>query len=162
MKTEQIIRITLIIVLLSLLKVPSGVSAQEVQPDDIVGTWLIEEDGHPVEKIEVYECDSLYCGKIVWINNPDSSHTPALDKKNKNEELRNRPLLGLEILKGYKFDGEDCWKDGKLYAHRKGKTVSPELTLIDKDHLKIEIKLLFFKKSFTWKRLVTENGRPQQ
>lgn len=153
MRTAHIIRGTFIILLLSLLGVPSGVYAQEVQADDIVGTWLIEEDGNPVEKIEVYKCDSFYCGKIVWINNPDSSHTPALDKKNKNEELRNRPLLDLEIVKSYKFDGKDCWKDGELYAHRKGKTVSPKLTLIDKDHLKIEIKLLFFKKSFTWKRL---------
>lgn len=153
MKTDGIIRRALIVLLLLFVGVPSGVCAQEVQADDIVGTWLIEEDGKPVEKIEVYKCDSLYCGKIVWISNPDSSHTPALDKKNKNEEMRNRPLLGLEILRSYKFDGEDCWKDGKLYAHRKGKTVSPKLTLIDKDHLKIEIKLLFFKKSFTWKRL---------
>lgn len=159
MKTTLIIRIirrTLIILLLSHLGVPSGVYAQEVQADDIVGTWLIEEDGIPVEKIEVYKCDSLYCGKIVWINNPDSSKSPALDRKNKNKELQNRPLLNLEILKDYKFDGEDCWKDGKLYAHRKGKTVSPKLTLIDKNHMKIEIKLLFLKKSFTWKRVLID------
>lgn len=156
MKIEYVLRGTLIVLLLSFLGVPSGVYAQKAQADDIVGTWLIEEEGNPAEKIEVYKCDSLYCGKIIWINNSDSSHTTALDKKNKNEELRNRPLLGLEILKGYKFDGQDCWKDGSLYAHRKGKTVSPKLTLVDENHLKIEIKLLFLKKTFIWKRLPTE------
>lgn len=156
MKTDGIVRTALIVLLLSFVGVPSGVYAQAVHADDIVGTWLIEEDGKPVEKVEVYKCDTSYCGKIVWINNPDSFHTPALDKINKNKELQDRPLIGLEILKDYRFDGEDCWKDGELYAHRKGKTVSPKMTLVDENHLKIEIKLLFFKKSFTWKRIAAE------
>ena len=122
-------------------------------PDDILGIWLIEEDGEPIEKIEISKCGDMYCGKIIWIKQMDTTGNPIVDKKNKKKELRNRPLLGLDVLKNYKFDGKDTWQDGEFYAHRKGKTVSPKLTLIDKQHLRIQVKILFVKKSFVWKRV---------
>ena len=123
-----------------------------INPDQITGIWLIEEDGETVEKIEIYKRDGLYFGTIIWIRPSDSTGDPAVDKKNKTKELRNRPLLGLEVMKGFAFDGKETWRDGKVYAHRKGKTVSPKLTLVDEDHLKIQVKLLFVKKSFVWQR----------
>ncbi len=131
----------------------SMISAGETKPDDIIGVWVIEENGKPVEKIEIYKCGDRYCGKIVWIKQSDTTGNPLVDNKNKKKELRSRPLLGLEVLKDYRFDGKDTWRGGELYAHRKGKTVSPKLTLIDKRHLKIQIKFLFVKKSFVWKRV---------
>lgn len=160
MRIEHMISRTLIILMFLLWGTPLDVSSQKVQADDIVGTWIIEEDGEPTEKIEIYKCDSLYCGKIVWLNNPDSSEGPALDKKNKNRELRDRPLIELEIMRNFRFNGKNRWDDGALYAHRKGRTVSPKLTLIDKNHLKIEVKILFLKKSFVWKRLLQGQDSP--
>ena len=142
------------VVLLGLFLSFSNVSANETVPDDIIGIWLIEEDGEPVEKIEIFKCGDLYCGKIVWIKQPDSTGNPVVDEKNSRKELKNRPLLGLEVIKDYRFDGKDTWKDGKFYAHRKGKTVSPKLTLIDDQHLKIQVKILFVKKSFVWQRVL--------
>lgn len=134
----------------------SVATASEVKPDDIVGVWLIEEDGEAVEKVEIYRCEEKYCGKIVWLKSQEATDNPVTDEKNKSEELRNRPLLGLEVLQGYEFDGESTWRDGKFYAHRKGKTVSPKMTLIDKNQLKIQVKILFVKKSFVWKRFLTQ------
>ncbi len=128
------------------------ISAAVPEADDIIGVWLIEDKGEVVEKIEIYKCDELFCGKIIWIKQTDSTETVMVDKKNKDKKLRNRPLLGLEVLKNYKFDGKNTWRDGKFYAHRKGRTVSPKLTLIDENHLKIQVKILFVKKSFVWKR----------
>lgn len=131
----------------------SVAAADEVKPDDIVGIWLIEEDGEAVEKVEIYRCEEKYCGKIVWLKSQEGTDVPVTDEKNKSEDLRNRPLLGLEVLRGYEFDGESAWREGEFYAYRKGKTVSPKLTLIDENHLKIQIKILFLKKSFEWKRV---------
>lgn len=127
-------------------------AAEDVNPDDIVGIWLIEEDDEIVEKVEIYQCDDRYCGRIVWLKAQEESETPVTDVKNKSEELRERSLLGLEVLRDYEFDGEDTWREGEFYAYRKGKTVSPKLTLIDENHLKIQVKILFIKKSFVWLR----------
>jgi len=134
----------------------SVATATEVKPDNIVGVWLIEEDGEAVEKVEIYRCEEKYCGKIVWLKSQEATDNPVTDEKNKSEDLRNRPLLGLEVLQGYEFDGESTWRGGKFYAHRKGKTVSPKLTLIDENQLKIQVKILFVKKSFVWKRFLTQ------
>ncbi len=124
----------------------------EVNPDDIVGIWLLKEEGQTVEKVQIYPCGESYCGKIVWLRSQEGTDIPVTDRKNKAAELRNRPLMGLEVLQGYKFDGKQTWRGGKFYAYRKGKTVSPKLTLIDADHLKIQVKILFVKKSFVWQR----------
>ena len=85
----------------------SMAATDEVKPDDIVGIWLIAEDGEVVEKVEIYQCEDRYCGKIVWLKAQEGSETPVADSKNKSEELRGRPLLGLEVLHGYEFNGED-------------------------------------------------------
>ncbi len=130
----------------------SMATAGEVKPDDIVGIWLIEEDGEAVEKVEIYRCENRYCGKIVWLKSQEGINVPVTDVKNKSEALQDRPLLGLEVLRGYEFDGENAWHDGEFYAYRKGKTVAPKLTLIDENHLKIQVKILFIKKSFVWTR----------
>ena len=132
----------------------SPATAAEIKPDDIVGVWLIEKDGEAVEKVEIYQCEGMYCGKIVWLKAQEGTDAPVTDEKNKSDELRDRPLLGLEVLRGYEFDGESTWHDGKFYAYRKGKTVSPKLTLVDENHLKIQVKILFVKKSFVWRRVI--------
>lgn len=145
-------RITFVSILCLLFFI-SVAAADEVKPDDIVGIWLIEEDGEAVEKVEIYRCEEKYCGKIVWLKSQEGTDVPVTDEKNKSEDLRDRPLLGLEVMRDFKFDGESGWRDGKFYAYRKGKTVSPKLTLIDENHLKIQVKILFLKKSFEWTRV---------
>ncbi len=138
---------------LCLLFLVAAAVAGDVKPDDIVGVWLIEDDGEAVEKVEIYRSEGLYRGKIVWLKSQEGTDIPVTDKKNKSEDLRDRPLLGLEVMRGYAFDGEATWRSGKFYAHRKGRTVSPKLTLIDENHLKIQVKILFVKKSFVWERV---------
>ena len=150
--TNRYIRLTALS-LFCLLSPVTMTMAGPVSPDDILGTWLITEDDEAVEKVEITKCGDFYCGKIVWLKAQDESDTPVTDLKNKADDLKDRPLVGLEVLQSYQFDGEDTWRDGKFYAYRKGKTVSPKLTLIDKDHLKIQVKILFVKKSFVWERV---------
>lgn len=126
----------------------------------IVGQWLVEEDNEPIEIIEIYPCGDEFCGKIVWTALSEGKDQEARDAKNPNKKLRNRLLEGLEVLTGYSYDGENVWHDGELYAHRKGKTVSPKFTLISQDSLKAEVKFLFISKSFIWTRVVGGNKKP--
>ena len=119
----------------------------------IVGQWLIEEDGEPMEVIEIYPCGEEFCGKVIWTANFEGPEEEARDVNNPDEKLRDRSLLGLEVLTGYTYQGDNSWQEGKLYVHRKGKTLSPKFALVSQDTLKAQVKFLFITKSFDWVRV---------
>ncbi|MGB3588981.1 MAG: DUF2147 domain-containing protein [Tunicatimonas sp.] len=90
--------------------------------DAVVGEWNTSENR---AKIEVYNCGESYCGKIVWLkepNNPDGS--TKLDKENPDEAFRTRPIVGTEILKELEYDGDGEYEDGEIYDPESGKTYS--------------------------------------
>ncbi|MFK7906537.1 MAG: DUF2147 domain-containing protein [Chitinophagales bacterium] len=96
--------------------------------DAIVGTWLVpEKDG----KIKVYKKGDTYFGEIIWIAEPNNADgTPRKDIQNIDESLRSQPIVGLQVLEGFKYDaGEDEWIDGTVYNSRSGKTYSGYIKL---------------------------------
>ena len=146
---------TMLIGVLALSIIASSALAESADSaaNRIVGQWLIEEDGEAMEVIEIYPCGEEFCGKIVWTANSEGSEQAARDVNNPEEELRDRPLLGLEVLTGYSYQGDGSWREGELYVHRKGKTLSPKFTLVSQDTLKAQVKFLFISKSFDWVRV---------
>jgi len=98
-----------------------GVNAYAASPegDAIVGKWLTE-NGKSV--VEVYHCGDAYCGKIVWLKEPLREGKEKVDDKNPDKSLRNRKIVGLEILKGLQYKGPNKWGGGKIYDPEKGKT----------------------------------------
>ncbi|QNL49847.1 DUF2147 domain-containing protein [Olivibacter sp. SDN3] len=114
-----------IISLLSIVLFASTVFAQ--QAGSIKGVWFNEEkDG----KIEVYEKDGKYYGKLIWMKNSVESDgkTPLKDAKNKDSKLRSRPLLNAVILENFTYkDGK--WTSGKVYDPKSGKTYSSEMKM---------------------------------
>lgn len=128
------------IVLLGLLITPfTNVQAQDVKPDDVVGVWLTQDkDSH----VQIYKVGDKYFGKIIWLQTPIDSITgkPKLDDKNEDKALQSRPIMGMNLLKSFAFDGDDEWEDGKIYDPKKGVTYSCYMEFPDnknKDHLKI-------------------------
>ena len=111
----------LLIVIAGLLMFPfMEISAQEVNADDILGIWLNEDgDAH----VNVYREDGMFYGKIVWLKTPIDEETgePKLDDDNEDENLRNRPIMGLMLLRDFKFDGDDEWDSGRIYDPKNGK-----------------------------------------
>jgi len=96
-------------------------------PDAILGEWVTEGDK---SFVEIYKCDELYCGKIIWLKNPkDEEGKEKVDKKNPDETMRNRKLLGLPILWGFTYSGEGKWEKGKIYDPQNGKTYSCRIKL---------------------------------
>lgn len=92
------------------------------EADQIVDTWLTEDKD---AKIEIYKVGDKYNGKIVWLKNPlDENGKPKVDKENDDPKLKTRPLLGLELLRGFEYDEDNEWDDGKIYDPKSGNTYS--------------------------------------
>ena len=102
--------------------------------DAIVGKWQNKDkDAH----IEIYKRGSDYLGKIVWLKNPkDEKGKAKTDHNNPDASLRTRPIIGLEILKGFKYDDGE-WSDGKIYDPKSGKTYSCMMTLNGNNKLNV-------------------------
>ena len=59
------------------------------------------------------------------------------DRLNPDRSLRDRPLIGIDILNGLARAGSNKWKGGQLYDPRTGKTYHAKIKLLDDDMLKI-------------------------
>jgi uncharacterized protein (DUF2147 family) len=103
-------------------------SAYAQNADAILGKW-INPSGEG--QIQIYKKGAQYYGKLVWLKLPNDEATgqPKLDKNNPDNNLKSKPILGLEILKSFKFDGEDVYEDGSIYDPKNGKTYKCKMTL---------------------------------
>jgi uncharacterized protein (DUF2147 family) len=130
----------LFIIFVSLLLAAECVAA--AGPDDILGVWNTEKKD---ARIEIFKCGAKYCGKIAWLKEatypPGSKEgvpgTPIRDSNNPNPDLRKKPLIGLQMLFGFVFSGDNLWKNGKIYNSDNGKIYSGKMTLISPDQLNV-------------------------
>lgn len=123
------------IVLAFVLAIVLPVSAQK-KANDIVGFWLNQDAD---AKVEIYKSGDKYYGKIVWLKTPIDPVTKKekLDSKNPDNSLKQRPILNLEILKHFVFDGDNEWNDGAIYDPKSGKTYSCLIKFEEANKLKI-------------------------
>ena len=103
------------------------VNAQS-KADKILGYYLTYDDETGAEKsqVQIYkDASGKYNGKIVWLKEPNKNGKPKVDDKNPDTKLQNRAIIGLEMLKGFKFNEKDNeWNDGSIYNPASGKTYS--------------------------------------
>ena len=103
--------------------------------DVLLGEWLNQEKD---AKIEIYKCGNKFCGKIVWLEEPNEEDgTPKIDDENPDESLQNRPIMGLILLKDFEYKGDEMWEDGTIYDPKSGKTYSCYLSLESPTKLKV-------------------------
>ncbi len=104
------------------------VNANAQTADAILGKW-INPSGEG--QIQIYKKGNLYFGKLAWIKEPEDPATgkPKVDVNNPDKSLQSRPILGLELLKNFKFDGDDVYEGGTIYDPKSGKTYSCKMTL---------------------------------
>ncbi len=119
---------------------------------EVIGIWLTPGDNSA--KIEIYKVAEKFYGKIVWMKNPNINGKPKLDTNNPNSSKKNTPRLGLEIMKGFTFNGSDEWKSGDIYDPETGKTYSAYMYLKDRNTLKLRgyIGFSFLGRTETWTR----------
>ena len=124
----------------------------------ILGIWQTELDE---SKVEMYRCGERLCGKIIWLKKPiytDSQDgvvgTPVIDRKNPDSSLRNRPLIGLQILDRFTSVNGITWENGTCYDPKSGKTYRGKLHLAAPDRLELRgfIGIPLFGRSSVWTR----------
>jgi uncharacterized protein (DUF2147 family) len=103
--------------------------------DDIIGTWLT--GGKEPAKVQVYKSGEKFCGKIIWLKNSTENGKQRMDGNNPDKAKQSNPIIGLVMLTGFKFDGDDEWKGGDIYDPESGKTYSCYMWLKDKNTLKV-------------------------
>lgn len=127
---------------------------QNPEADAILGLWLTDEkDAH----VEIFKREEAYCGKIVWLKEPEKDGKPALDEKNGHEELRSRPVMGLEVIMDFQYDNNNQWKGGHLYSPKEGSTYKGKLELDGNTILKVTGYLGPLKRTVQWQRIQEEN-----
>ena len=126
-------------------------TAGEAAAADPTGTWLT--DGGK-SRVEIAPCGDKLCGAIVWLKEPTNEDgSVKLDTKNKDEALRSRPIMGLDMLSGFVAKSAAKWGDGRIYNPEDGKTYRSKMELFGTDTLKVSGCVLFFCKTQTWERV---------
>ncbi len=111
----------------------------------VTGRWL------PATKdavIEIAPCGDSICGKISKFLIPPPQGADQKDVNNPNKALRSRTLLGMNILTGFKADG-DQWR-GQIYDPKAGKTYRSVIYKSTKGNLIVKGCIGPFCQSQTW------------
>ena len=83
----------------------------------ISGRWVTQNKDAVVE---IAPCGTSVCGKIAKFLVIPPQGVGQKDIHNPDKTLRNRTILGMNILSGFKADGNE-WK-GQIYDPKSGKT----------------------------------------
>jgi uncharacterized protein (DUF2147 family) len=150
-------RRSVIIVVLSIMA--AATIAHAADGDDILGVWNNEEQD---ARIEILKCNGKYCGKIVFAKEPnypaDSKEgtpgTPRIDHNNPDGAKKFRPIIGLQIVNDFIFDGKGAWKGGSVYDPKNGKTYRGKITLVSPNKLNLRgfVGIPLFGRTTTWTR----------
>lgn len=142
-------RAAFLIIIVSLLS--SDLFSQN-KADDITGVWLTS--GNEPAKIQIYRSGEKFYGKIIWLKNPTENGRQRTDSNNPDKARRNSPIIGLVILTGFKFDGDDEWDGGDIYDPESGKTYNSYMYLKDLNTLKVRgyVGFSLFGRTETWTR----------
>lgn len=117
----------------------------------VLGLWYNTEK---TAQVEITKNGSEFVGKIAWLEEPNPDGKPATDKENPDPKLRQRPLMGLSLLKGLKYSG-GMWKGGEIYDPKTGKTYSCEIKLRSDSILEVKgyIGFSFVGRTVEWTRV---------
>jgi|TARA_B110000046_G_C13022721_1_gene412098 uncharacterized protein (DUF2147 family) len=123
-----------------------------INAQTIFGKWnsTNEETGNIDSIIEVYEKDGKAFAKVIEIKG--SARKNAVCEKCEDEN-RNKPILGLNILTGLEKN-DDEWSGGNILDPRNGRIYNCYIKLIKPNKLKIRgyIGLALFGKTAYWER----------
>lgn len=129
-----------------------NIARAQAQHDRIEGVWLSESGK---AKMQVYRtADGAFSGKIVWLKEPLREGKPKVDARNPDERLRNRPIIGLQILKNLQPAGGGDYKDGTVYDPKAGKSYDCKATIRESGELALRgyLGLSLLGRTMIWTR----------
>jgi uncharacterized protein (DUF2147 family) len=137
-------------------------------PSNIVGDWLVQSRD---AVIRIEQVGDEYQGHILWQlhNTYGPEDGPGLDGKivtdrhNPDPALRGRPLTGLTLLTGLKFDPQrGRWEHGHVYNSDDGRTYNCWVRLRSLNRLQLHgyIGISLFGGSTVWSRVTMRTPAP--
>lgn len=128
--------------------------------ESIKGLWLTQNERSAILIQECEDNKEEMCGKVAWIIAGGMKY----DSKNPDESLRERPICGLQILRGFEQSPEDPekWVDGKIYKADDGEMYKANLKLLEGERLRVHgyVGIPLFGKTQIWRRTI-EQDYPQ-
>lgn len=128
--------------------------AAATAPDAIVGTWLTDDGASKIEIVAAKGPDggTVYNGRVAWLKEPVHDGKPLHDANNADAALRERPIMGLEIVSGFRPAAAGGWTGGTVYSPRSGKSFPAEMSLTADGRLQIKVKAGIVSKTVYWTR----------
>lgn len=110
--------LALIIALTSVMQWASAQQPSAAQA--ICGKW---ENKAKSLRIQIYMEGQDFRAKIIWFSDTEGKPMSYWkDKRNPDPELRGRQILGMNILRGLKYDeSKKSWENGIVYDSKHGK-----------------------------------------
>jgi uncharacterized protein (DUF2147 family) len=129
-----------------------------------VGQWYAE-GGAAV--VEITPCGDALCGRVVWLHSPlDEDGCELRDKNNPDPALRNRPVVGLQILGGLVASDHKpvSWTGGTIYDPVSGMTYRCRLELDGHDRLRLRgyVGIPLVGRTTTWTRVGSDKTKCTQ
>ena len=106
-----------------------------MQSQSVIGKWKTIDDatGEPKSIVEVFSKSGQIYAKVVDILDPATKNNLC---KQCSGEDKNKPIIGLTIIKGLSKDGSE-YNSGEILDPKNGKLYKCALTLESKDKLKV-------------------------
>lgn len=125
----------------ALFLVASWVAAEDREA--VLGLWRTPPDPkNGAAIVEIKKQNGGLSGRIVWLEKPlyppgdPSAGAPKVDRENPDPAHRTRPVLGLELIRGFRWDGKR-WVDGEVYDPVSGNTYRATISLESRDRLRL-------------------------
>lgn len=115
--------------------------------DPVEGEWLTQAG---TAQVKIAPCASnaqRMCGTVVWLKNAG-----VKDANNPDAKLRDRPIVGMNLIRDFKFSAPGKWTGGKIYDPESGKTYDSKISADANGTLKVEGCVLVVCQAQTWKR----------
>ena len=135
---------------LTLLAISSSISAEPNKTME--GFWLTSQS-----IVQVKNCDKNLCATIEHLFvDDDVDPKSIMDSNNKKRSLRDRPLIGINLLEEFPSNalGKTVLKNGKIYDPGRGRVFKSNLYLLDDGTLKVEGCLMGICDHEIWQPLV--------
>ncbi len=129
-------------------------SAFSQASERILGVWWNDEK---TSKIEITQEGEKFFGTIVYmIPEKYENGEPPKDDENPDPALRDRSIVGLQILKDFTYDAKSKeWGDGTIYDPKSGKTYDCYGWMESDDELKLKgyvVGIKWLGKKTSWSR----------
>jgi uncharacterized protein (DUF2147 family) len=123
------------------------------QSQTVIGKWktIDDETGQAKSIVEIYEKSGRIYGKVIEILEEENKKKVC---SNCSGEDKNKPILGMIIIKGLSKEGSE-YTGGKILDPKNGKLYKCFITLEEKDKLKLRgyIGITLFGRTQYWYRV---------